>query len=70
MLSWIISITSVIMIYLMGNKWKYAPLLGIFNQVLWYVLILQTKQYGLFLGVTGYTVIHIRNMLKWSKEDK
>lgn len=68
MLSWIISITSIIMIYLMGNKWKYAPILGIFNQILWYILILNSKQYGLLLGVTGYTIIHIRNMLKWIKE--
>ena len=70
MLTWIISITSITMIYLMGNKWKYAPLLGIFNQILWYILILDSKQWGLLLGVTGYTVIHIRNLVKWMGETK
>lgn len=62
-----ISFTSMLMLYLMGSKWKYAPLLGLFNQVLWYILLFQFKQYGLLIGVTGYTIIHIRNTIKWMR---
>ena len=65
LLQWTLSLMSMIMIYQMGNKWKYAPLLGIFNQVLWIVYVLSTKQFGLMLGVIGYTVIHIINTYKW-----
>ena len=66
----IISLVSVLMIYAMGCKWKYAPVLGIFNQVLWIIYILRTMQYGLIPGVVGYLLIHILNTYKWIlKED-
>lgn len=54
----------------MGNKWRYAPLLGVFNQIMWYVLIFESEQWGLLLGVTGYTIIHIRNFVKWTRDEK
>ena len=66
-MSWILSITSVIMLWLMGNKNKYAPYVGIFNQMLWIYFVLTTKQYGLLLGVVMYLIVHIRNAVKWQK---
>jgi hypothetical protein len=27
------------------------------------------KQYGLLIGVFAYTIIHIRNLKKWTKEE-
>jgi len=67
-MSWILSITSVIMLWLMGNKNKYAPFVGIGNQVLWVIYVLMTKQHGLLLGVVMYLVVHIRNAMKWRNE--
>ena len=64
-MSWLLSITSVIMLWLMGNKNKYAPYVGIFNQGLWIFYVITTKQYGLLLGVIMYLVVHIRNAVKW-----
>ena len=56
------------MLCLMGNKNKYAPFVGIGNQVLWVIYVLMTKQHGLLLGVVMYLVVHIRNAMKWRNE--
>ena len=65
-----ISLSSLTMMWLMGNKNKYAPLVGLFNQVLWITLVLITKQWGLMIGVVAYTIVHARNLYKWMQEDK
>lgn len=63
--AWILSLTSCLMLWLMGNKSIFGIYVGIFNQVLWFVYIFITKQYGLLLGVILYTIVHIRNLVKW-----
>jgi len=54
----------------MGNKNKYAPVIGLFNQILWIYLVLTTKQYGLLLGVMAYTIVHLRNFILWNRKTK
>jgi|WetSurMetagenome_2_1015567.scaffolds.fasta_scaffold907111_1 hypothetical protein len=67
-LAWVLSFTSAIMLWMMGNKNKYAPLVGIGNQVLWIVYTVVTKQYGLIPGVLIYLIVHIRNYIKWNRK--
>lgn len=67
-LDWVLSGTSFVMLWLMGNKNSYAPMVGIFNQVLWIVYVVHTEHWGLLPGVLGYTLIHIRNAIKWRRE--
>ena len=64
-LSWILSATSGLMLWLMGNKSKWGPRIGIINQVIWIVYCIGTKQWGLLPGVVLYTIIHIRNAVRW-----
>ena len=64
-MTWILSCTSILGLWLMGNKSIWGPRLGLLNQVLWVYFILATKQYGLLPGVILYTVVHIRNIIKW-----
>jgi hypothetical protein len=66
-LDWIISITSCVMLWMMGNKSIFGPILGIINQGLWIFYVVWTGQWGLLLGVSLYTVIHIRNLAKWKR---
>ena len=66
-MTWILSATSIIGLWLMGNQSKWGPRLGLLNQILWVYFILSTKQYGLLPGVILYTIVHIRNILKWEK---
>jgi hypothetical protein len=69
-MDWILSITSMITLWLMGNKNKYAPIVGIVSQILWIYYAVSIKQYGLIIGTVGYLIIHIRNSFKWIKENK
>lgn len=68
-LSWILSGTSAIMLWLMGNKTKWGPRIGIFNQVLWVIYAAWIEQWGLLPGVVIYTIIHIRNLIRWEKDN-
>lgn len=66
-LSWILSATSAVMLWLMGNKSPWGPRLGVANQALWIVYAVATEQWGLLPGVLIYTVIHVRNVLLWQR---
>lgn len=67
-LSYVISFTSAIMLWLMGNKTRWGPIVGIGNQILWVVYVLLTSQWGLLPGVVMYLFIHVRNLYKWQKK--
>ena len=64
-MSWILSATSAAMLWLMGNKSKWGPRLGLLNQVLWIIYSVATEQWGLLPGVALYTAIHLRNIARW-----
>lgn len=68
--SFILSALSLLSLWLMGNKNKLGIVVGLANQLLWVVYALMLKQYGLLIGVIAYTIIHIRNFVKWSKEKR
>ena len=68
-MDWILSGTSALMLWLMGNKSRYAPLIGLGNQCLWILYALRIRQYGLLPGIAAYTVIHARNAWKWWHDD-
>jgi hypothetical protein len=57
-------------LWLIGNKNKAGFVLGLLNQILWTWYALTLKQYGLLVGVIAYTVIYIRNLIKWNKDEK
>lgn len=67
-MDWILSATSIAMLYLMGNKSKWGPLVGVTSQALWIYYVITTKQYGLVPGVLMFTAVHVRNLIKWSRE--
>ena len=67
-LSWVLSGTSALMLWLMGNKSAWGPRVGLLNQALWIVYAIATEQWGLLPGVAIYTVIHARNALRWRSE--
>lgn len=66
--SYVLSIVSLISLWLIGNKNKYGFVVAILNQGLWTWYAIMLKQYGLLLGVVAYTIIHVRNLIKWSKD--
>ena len=68
--SYLLSIISLVTLWLIGNKNKAGFILGLLNQVLWIWYALMLKQYGLLVGVIAYAAIYIRNLIKWSKDEK
>ena len=67
-MAWILSATSATMLWQMGNKSKWGPRIGVANQMLWIIYAIWTKQWGLLPGVILYTLIHIRNVVRWEGE--
>jgi hypothetical protein len=64
----LVGILSVIHLWLMGNKWKYAPAFGIALQLLWaYYAWINDK--GLLISSAAFMVVNIRNAIVWAKED-
>jgi hypothetical protein len=59
------SCISILTLWMMGDKNKYAPWVGLLSQLTWIFYVCYTKQWGLMLGVVAYTVVHLRNILKW-----
>ena len=66
-MDWILSLTTCIMLWLMGSKSKWGPIIGILNQILWYTYAIQLQQWGLLVGITAFTFIHIRHARRWWK---
>lgn len=66
--SYILSALSLISLWLMGNKSIWGIRIGLLNQVLWIAYALMLKQYGLLIGAFAYTIIHIRNLEKWTDD--
>ncbi len=66
-MDWVLSAVSMLVLWLMGNKNKYGPIIGVIGQILWIYYALSIKQYGLLAGTIGYLVIHCRNSYKWLK---
>jgi len=55
------------MLWLMGSKNKWGPIVGLVNQVLWFIYAIQLEEWGLLVGITAFTVIHFRNARGWWK---
>jgi hypothetical protein len=68
-MAWILSITSGMMLWLMGNKSKWGPRLGIANQILWIVYAVSIHEWGLIPGILLYAIIHVRNLITWEKNE-
>lgn len=64
-LPWVLSIGTLTVHWLAGNKWKYTYLLGLGNQGLWFLWVFMAEQYG-FLPLNLFlTAIYVRNHIRW-----
>ena len=68
-MSWIISISTIICMELMIRKAWYAWVLTLFNQLLWVFYIYSTKQWGLLLLNAVMTVLAIRGLITWLRDE-
>jgi hypothetical protein len=62
---------TVLMLFLMGSRWKHAPMLGIWTQVMWFYYALYVlEDNGLLAGVLAVLFVHVRNLFLWRTDDK
>jgi len=66
--SWVLAVIGVSGIYFVGRKNKWAWLWLIFNECLWIIFAVATKQYGFIFAALAYTAVYIKSFLRWSKE--
>jgi len=64
-LPWILSANTLYVMFLAGNKRKYAWLLVLIGQALWLLWIILVQAWGLLPMNMGLWVIYTRNHLKW-----
>ena len=70
MLAWVVSIITVISVELTIRKQWWGWLLALFNQVLWFILIVSTRQWGLLLLNAYMAVQGARGAVRWYREQK
>ena len=67
-IEWITGILTVVVFYLMGSKWKYAPIIGIICQGFWIAFVIMTQSWGLGVASIFILGVHIRNTYLWLKK--
>ena len=68
-LPYILSFITIYMTFLVGNKNKKGCALGMFNQILWFIFIIFSKNYGLMFMNIAFFYMYMRNYEKWEKEE-
>jgi hypothetical protein len=53
--------------WMYGNRSAWGPILGLASQIPWAALILLSGTHGLWLSWGPTTLIHVRNLVKWTK---
>jgi hypothetical protein len=67
--SYILATIGVTGIYFVGRKNKWAWLWLIFNECLWIVYAVTTKQYGFIFAAVAYTAVYMKSFLHWRNDD-
>ena len=68
-MSWIAALITLFAKYLVGCKDKWGHIAHIIGELVWIVVALQTKIYGLMLIAIPTILLSAYNFWKWSKED-
>lgn len=66
--SWMLAFIGVAGIYFVGRKDIWGWFVLLFNECLWIVYAIATKQYGFILAALAYGAVYIRSYVHWSKE--
>lgn len=69
-LPWVMSAITIWQVLLAGNQWRYAWLVGLFNQTLWLTWIMVSGNYGLLPMNIALWIVYTRNHIKWMKNKK
>lgn len=62
---WIMSVITIYMTVLAGNKSRYAWAVGLLNQALWLTWIVSTANWGFLPMNIALWIVYARNHFKW-----
>jgi nicotinamide riboside transporter PnuC len=68
MWSWVLALIGVTGIYFVGRKTIWGWFVLLFNECLWMVYAITTKQYGFIFASLAYAATYIKSYIHWSKE--
>jgi len=66
----IIGVMSLLSAWLIGNKSVWGQRLGLVANLGWWFYIIFFKRYGFIPMEIFFTVIVIRNLIKWEREER
>lgn len=66
-LAWVLSATTIVVMWLAGNKNVAAWHLSLVNQMLWSVWIVGTHAWGLLPMNVAMYIVAARNIVRWSR---
>jgi len=69
-IEFIISITTIISAWYIGNKSVWGQRLGLFANLQWWLYVILFHRWGLVPMELFFTIVTIRNLIKWEKEAK
>lgn len=67
-LDWILGASSLFGQFLFIRKVWWSPIFGLSLQLLWYTFAIQRGEYGLIPATTGFTILYLYGIFKWTKE--
>lgn len=66
LLPWVLSLITIVQIWMTGNKHKRAWIVGLGNQALWLVWIVASQTWGLLPMNIALWIVFTRNHFKWN----
>jgi len=64
-LPWVLSCTTITVMWLAGNKRREAWWLGFASQTLWAWFAIEVKAWGMFPMIAALVIVYARNAWKW-----
>lgn len=66
---WVLAVIGVSGIYFVGRKTLWGWFVLLFNETLWTVYGLVTKQYGFIVSAVAYGLVYIKSYRHWKDSD-
>lgn len=68
---WSVALSAVALLtsWMIGNRWKFAWLLGVAQQVAWFTYAVTTDQWGFAVSAVAFGFMNARNYLRWARDE-
>lgn len=66
----VLSINTLVLTWMVGNRKTAGWVLGCIGQVLWFVFIFTWQVWGLLPLAIGLTIVYARNLYRWRREQR